>query len=113
VPAEALPDRHADDDEVLTAFRDYLRREVGDDAVRLLDRRLDGVSLRQLAGEDGIGLSGWALRRLIQRVREAALAFARHQGDDSFARAVERLLPTRQDIGECFRSSRPWWVLAG
>lgn len=90
VPADAIPDRHRNDDEVLAAFRDFLRREVGEDAVRLLDQRLDGVSLRQLAGHQGFG-SGWALRRLMRQVREAALAFARRQGDDEFLHAIERL----------------------
>ena len=84
--------------------------EIGEDAVRLLDRRLDGVSLRQLAGDQGIRLSGWALRRLVQRVREAALAFAHQQGDDGFVRAVERLLPSRQEHVE---KASDWWMLAG
>ena len=75
---------------VLTAFRDYLGRAVGEEAVRLLDRRLDGVSLRQLADHQGFG-SGWALRRLMRQVREVALAFARRQGDDEFLAAIERL----------------------
>lgn len=107
--ADAIPDRQHDNDEVLTVFRDFLRREVGEDAVRLLDRRLDGVSLRQLASDQGFGVSGWALRRLMQRVREAALVFARQQGDEGLVRAVERLLATRQEqIEESFRRSRPW-----
>jgi hypothetical protein len=114
VPADAIPDRHHDGDEVLTAFRDFLAREIGQDAVRLLDRRLDGMSLRQLAGDQGIRVSGWALRRLVQRVREAALTFGRQQGDDSFVRAVERLLPARQEqTEESFRWLRPWRMLAG
>ncbi len=92
VPAHAIPDRQHDDldDEMLTAFRDYLADELGDNAVTLLDRRLDGVSLRQLAGHQGFG-SGWALRRLMWQVREAALAFARRQGNDEFLAAIERL----------------------
>lgn len=111
--ADTIPDRPQEDDEVLIAFRDFLRREVGEDAVRLLDRRLDGVSLRQLAGDQGFGLSGWGLRRLVQRVREAALAFARQQGDDGFVRAVERLLPSREGQTEACCCTRPWSLLAG
>lgn len=92
LPAHAIPDRRHDDldDEMLTAFRAYLGRAVGEDAVRLLDRRLDGMSLRQLVGHQGFG-SGWALRRLMRHVREAALAFARRQGDDEFLAAIVRL----------------------
>ncbi len=65
---------------------------MGEDAVRLLDRRLDGVSLRQLARDPAFrGRTAWALRRLMRSVREAALEFARRQGDDEFLHAVERL----------------------
>jgi hypothetical protein len=95
VPADAIPDRRHDDDlddETLTAFRVYLADELGEDAVTLLDRRLDGVSLRQLARDPAFnGSSAWALRRLMRRVRDAALEFARQQGDDEFLNAVERL----------------------
>ena len=73
------------DDETLTAFRDYLADELGQDAVTLLDRRLDGVSLRQLVGDPAFSRSSaWALRRLMANVRDAALEFARRQGDDEF-----------------------------
>jgi hypothetical protein len=93
--AHAIPDRRHDDldDEVMTAFRDYLADELGVDAVRLLDRRLDGVSLRQLARDPAFsGTTAWALRRLMRSVREAALEFARRQGDEEFLHAVERLM---------------------
>jgi hypothetical protein len=94
LPAQAILDRRHDDldDEMLTAFRDYLADEVGDDAVTLLDRRLDGVSLRQLLGNPAFSRSSaWALRRLMANVRDAALKFARRHGDDEFLHAIERL----------------------
>ena len=73
------------DDETLTAFRAYLADELGEDAVTLLDRRLDGVSLRQLARDPAFsGTTAWALRRLMRALRDAALEFARRQGDDEF-----------------------------
>ena len=95
VPAHAIPDRRHDDldDEMLTAFRDYLADEMGDDAVTLLDRRLDGVSLRQLVGSPTFSRSpAWALRRLMANVRDAALEYARQHGDDEFLTAIERLM---------------------
>ncbi len=54
MPVHAIPDRRHDDafdDETLTAFRVYLGDALGQDAVNLLDRRLDGVSVRQLIGD--------------------------------------------------------------
>src|SRR4051794_24037313 len=67
LPAHAIPDRRHDDldDEMLMAFRDYLADELGQDAVTLLDRQLDGASLRQLEGDTAFSRSSaWALRRL-------------------------------------------------
>ncbi len=94
LPVHAIPDRRDDDldDETLTAFRDYLADELGADAVALLDRQLDGVSLRQLVRDPAFnGSSAWAVRRLLRSVRDAALAFARRHGDDDFLAAIERL----------------------
>ena len=95
MPIHAIPDRRHDDaldDETLTAFRVYLGDELGEDAVRLLARRLEGVSLRQLVRDPAFnGSTAWTLRRLMRSVREAALEFARQQGDDEFLNAVERL----------------------
>jgi hypothetical protein len=77
---------------MLTAFRDYLADELGDDAVTLLDRRLDGVSLRQLVGDSAFSRSSaWVLRRLMANVRDAAVEFARRQGDDEFLASIERM----------------------
>lgn len=82
---------------MMTAFRAYLGDELGEDAVRLLDRRLDGVSLRQLARDPAFsGTTAWALRRLMRRVQDAALAFARQQGDDAILAAITRLTTTRR-----------------
>ncbi len=76
---------------MMTAFRDYLANELGEDAVTLLDRRLDGASLRQLEGDTAFTRSSaWALRRLMRSVRDAAAEFAREQGDDEVLAAIER-----------------------
>lgn len=91
---DAIPDRRHEepDDEMMTAFRDYLADELGEDAVTLLNRRLDGASLRQLEGDTAFTRSSaWALRRLMASVRDAAAEFAREQGDDEFLAAIERL----------------------
>jgi hypothetical protein len=65
---------------------------LGQDAVTLLDRRIDGVSLRQLVGDSAFSRSSaWGLRRLLASVRDAALEFARRHGGDEFLTAIERL----------------------
>jgi hypothetical protein len=89
-----VPDRPAEpSDEVLSMFRAYLRREVGDVAVALLDRRLeDGESLRQLVKEPAFRrLGDWGIRQLMRRIRDAATAFARSHADDELLHAIARL----------------------
>ena len=83
--------------------------------VTLSDRRLVGVSLRQIVGDPAFdGSSAWAVRRLVRSVREAVLAFARQQHDDEFVRAVERRLTPIQPVEEWAgwsspgQSLRPW-----
>ncbi len=90
----SVPDRPAEPpDEVLAAFRAFLRREAGDVAVALLDRRLDdGESLRQLVKEPAFRrLGDWGIRRLMRRIRDAATAFARSHADDELLHAIARL----------------------
>lgn len=48
---------------------------------------------------------------MVQRVREAALAFARRQHDDEFVRAVERLLSPARRVEEWVGWSSPWGSL--
>jgi hypothetical protein len=95
----AVPDRRRDPPEdVLAMFRVFLRQEIGDEAVQLLDRRLDdGLSLRQLAREPAFRhLGDWGVRQMMRRIRDAAVAFARSHADEDLLRAIARLT---QDSG--------------
>jgi hypothetical protein len=95
LPVHAIPDRrHNDlDEEMLAAFRVYLRDALGEDAVTLLDRRLNGVSLRQLVSDPVFSnFTAWTLRRLMRSVQQAALPFAWRHGDDDFLAAIERTM---------------------
>ncbi len=66
---------------------------MGKDALRRLYRQFEGVSLRQLVRDPAFsGTTAWALRQLMRSMREAALEFARRQGDDKFLAAIERLI---------------------
>lgn len=101
----ATPDPHTGADErVVDEFRDYLRQQAGTRAVTLLDRRLDGVSLRRIARQhDFADLGEWGVRQLMNRIRDAARAFVRSHGDDELLRALERLAPA-PDVREWFRA---------
>ena len=97
----AIPDsRPGADERVVDEFRDYLRQQAGTQAVTLLDRRLDGLSLRRIARQDDFAdLGEWGVRQLMNRVRVAARAFVRSHGDEELLRALERLA-AGQDVRE-------------
>ena len=87
----------AEGDNILADFRAYLRGQIGDIAVQLFDRRLDGVSLRRLSQESPFrSLNDWGVRRLIDRIRDAARDFVRSRGDEDLARALERVSRSRE-----------------
>lgn len=95
---EAVPDRRrGGDDEVLIAFLRYLKAEVGDDAVKLLTVKMDdGLSQRDLVRHPEFKEMGeWRIRRLMAKIRDAAVKFAELQGDDAILAAINRL--TRAD----------------
>lgn len=97
-----VPDsRHGrDDDAIVGVFRAFLHDEIGMRAVTLLDLRLDGMSLRQIARQpEFVDLGAWGVRQLMGRVRAAARAFVRSHGDEGLLRALERLAPA-QDAHE-------------
>jgi hypothetical protein len=106
---EAVPDRRQDaDDEILAAFMRYLKAEVGDDAVKLLTVKLDDdLSQRDVIRHPAFkGMGEWRVRRLMARIRDAAVAFAERQGDDAVLAAINRL--TRADEWCCGRA----WLAA-
>ncbi len=99
---EAVPDRRQDaDDEMLAAFMRYLKAEVGDDAVRLLTVKMDD----ELSQRDAIrhpefkNMGEWRIRRLMARIRDAAVTFAELQDDDAVLAAINRLTRTDEWAG--------------
>jgi hypothetical protein len=95
---EAVPDRRRDaDDEILAAFMRYLKAEVGDDAVKLLTVKMDDeLSQRDLVRHPEFrGMGEWRIRRLMMQIKDAAVKFARRQGDEQILAAINRL--TRAD----------------
>jgi hypothetical protein len=99
---EAVPDRRrGGDDEVLAAYMTFLKAEVGDDAVKLLTAKMDGeLSQRDLIRHPEFKDMGeWRIRRLMARIRDAAVAFAERQGDDAVLAAINRLTRTDEWCG--------------
>lgn len=89
IDADAVMARPEPDDEVLEMFRTYLRQELGELAVELVDRRLDGQSLSQIVATpsfEAMGIAG--VRRMFNQVRQAAGRYARGTRDVEFRREV-------------------------
>jgi len=102
----AIPNsRHDDADEsVVDEFREFLRHEIGVEAVTLIDMRMDGMSLRRITRQPAFAdLGDWGVRQLMGRIRAAIRAFVRLHGDDDLLRALERLAASH-DVHE--------WLLA-
>lgn len=57
-----------DDIGLITAFRDSLRRQFGDDHVSVFDTRMAGNAIRGLAGENGI--SFFRLKKIVRDLKE-------------------------------------------
>ena len=99
---EAVPDRRrGGDEEILAAFMRYLEAEVGDDAVKLLTAKMDDdLSQRDLIRHPKFKeIVERRIRRLMARIRDAAVAFAERQGDDAVLAAINRLTRTDEWCG--------------
>ena len=99
---EAVPDRRrVEDGDVLIAFLRYLKAEVGDDAVRLLTVKLDDeLSQRDVIRHPAFKDMGeWRIRRLMARIRDAAVKFAERQDDEQILAAINRLTRTDEWCG--------------
>lgn len=114
LPAEAIPDRRHPEvnDEMLAAFLAFLRRQVGEEAVRLLVAKMENeLSQQQLIRHPEFAALGeWRIRQLMGRIREAARAFARSHGD-GFLAAIDRLTAPARRQEEWASWSSPWRLL--
>ena len=61
--------------DLLERFREYVKKKLGDAALRLLDHRLDGGDTKELVGSLGLETS-YRMKLVVQHIKEAARAFA-------------------------------------
>lgn len=91
--AVALPPADDHGDEVLDHFRAFLGQVAGGAAVEVLNRRLEGWTVGQIAEQPAFAAGGVPLvRRLLGRVRAAASRYARQTTDADFRRQLARRL---------------------
>ena len=74
-------------DDLLERFREYIKKQLGDAALRVLDHRLAGGDTKELVGMLGLETS-YRTKLLVGRIKEAARRFARE--DPELASMIEQ-----------------------
>jgi hypothetical protein len=95
VKAEELPDRPEgnDDATLIDKFRSLLQSRLGNLALAVFDARLNGEQTKNLVGLRELGSpSTFAVKQVVQQIKNLARAFAQGQGDPEFIHDVERLM---------------------
>lgn len=85
----------------MIAFLRFLKAEAGDDAVKLLTVKMDDdLSQRDVIRHPEFKNMGeWRVRRLMAKIRDAAVKFAEREGDDEILMAINRLTRTDEWCG--------------
>ena len=86
--AQHLPTKQQSSDTLLDEFREFLRQQLGQQAIAVFDHRLEGRGTKELAGQNG--MTSYRLKMTVQATKSAARQFA--QGDPSFLRMVEKAM---------------------
>jgi hypothetical protein len=71
---------------LLDEFREFLRQQLGQQAVTVFDHRLEGRDTKELAGQNG--MTSYRIKLTVQAIKSAARQF----GDPSFLRMVDRAM---------------------
>ena len=94
VTAEELPARASpgyEDDTMIRDFRQVVRTRVGQLGVAVLDARLQGQETKALVGRPDLGSPGlYAIKQVVQEIKQMAQEFALSRGDPAFSRDVQR-----------------------
>jgi len=86
--AQHLPAQQQSSDSLLDEFREFLRQQLGPQAVAVFDHRLEGRDTKELVGQNG--MTSYRIKLTVQAIKSAARQFA--QGDPSFLRMVEKAM---------------------
>jgi DNA-directed RNA polymerase specialized sigma24 family protein len=86
--AQHLPSRQQSSGTLLDEFREFLRQQLGSQAVAVFDHRLEGRDTKELIGREG--MTSYRIKLTVQAIKSAARQFA--QGDTSFLRMVDRAM---------------------
>lgn len=83
LPPDLASREEASKDDLIHAFRDWLRVRYGEPAVRVLDVRIANEDIKSLIGSEGIP-SSYALKRIVQGIKAAAMGWTRSDPELNF-----------------------------
>jgi len=87
------------DDEAIEAFRELVRKRMGNTALAILDHKLQGGDLRSVIGNENFGKpSSYRIKSFVQEVKKLAEEFARERGDEGFLRQVQRAMAGSEEV---------------
>ena len=92
-----VPDRAAaaghHDDRVIEDFRRLVRDRLGQLGIAVLDARLAGQEIKNLAGRKDLGSPGaYQIKSIVQKIKALAREFAHARGDPALARDIVRAM---------------------
>lgn len=97
-----LPAPQPESETLIQAFREFLREKHGQAALDVFDERLEGGDVKELIGN---GLTSYALKELVKRVKNAARDFA--ADDPGFLAMVEKAFRDEaRTVGRRFAGKR-------
>ena len=92
------PGREDDGERIIQDFRRLVKRRLGGLGVAVLDVRLAGGETKSLVGSPALGSPGkFAIKRVVQPIKELAREYALRLGDPGFLRDIERAMGREEE----------------
>jgi hypothetical protein len=87
------------DNDAVEAFRQLIRKRLGNTTLAILDHRLQGGDLRAVVGNEDFGQpTSYRVKTIVQGIKKLAEEFARERGDEGFLRQVQRAMAGNNDV---------------
>ncbi len=103
--AEKFLPSNAEDDELISDFRDWLSTRLGPLAVAVFDAKLNGDDITSLVGNQNLGSpTRHKTRTTLQAIKQAAWEFA--DGDSGLRSRIEKLLALDRKRAERMRGAK-------
>jgi hypothetical protein len=94
-----------DDEKVIEDFRRLVRSRLGDMALAVFDLRMGGGETKSLVGQGGLGVTRFAIKRLVREIKVLAREYAERLGDPGFLRDLQRAMERESNTVEKRRAT--------